>query len=48
MMANGVSVAPQMIRWARERSGRSAEELEGRFPKLSEWETGEGQPTSDN
>jgi hypothetical protein len=44
-MANGVSVAPQMIRWARERSGRSAEELEGRFPKLSEWEAGEGQPT---
>jgi hypothetical protein len=45
-MANGVSVAPQMLRWARGRSGRSAEELEGRFPKLSEWEAGEGQPTS--
>src|SRR5580704_12718579 len=44
-MANRVSVAPQMLRWARERSGRSAEELERRFPKLSEWEAGEGQPT---
>jgi len=45
-MANRVSVAPQMLRWARRRSGRSAEELERRFPKLSEWEAGEGQPTS--
>src|SRR6266568_856778 len=44
-MANRVSVAPQMLRWARERSGRSAEELERRFPKLSEWDAGEGQPT---
>jgi transcriptional regulator with XRE-family HTH domain len=44
-MANGVSVAPQILRWARERSGRSAEQLEQRFPKLSEWEAGEGQPT---
>jgi hypothetical protein len=45
-MANRVSVAPQMLRWARGRSGRSTEELEQRFPKLSEWEAGEGQPTS--
>jgi Zn-dependent peptidase ImmA (M78 family) len=44
-MANRVSVAPQMLRWARERSGRSIQELERRFPKLSEWEAGEGQPT---
>ncbi len=45
-MANGVSVAPRMIRWARGHSGRTAEELEERFPKLSEWKAREGQPTS--
>jgi hypothetical protein len=44
-VANGVCVAPQLLRWAREHSGRSVEELERRFPKLSEWEAGEGQPT---
>jgi Zn-dependent peptidase ImmA (M78 family) len=34
-----------MLRWARERSGRSVDDLLGRFPKLEEWEAGDAQPT---
>ena len=44
-MANRISVAPQMLQWARKRSGRSVEDFVGRFPKLAEWEAGEGLPT---
>ncbi len=44
-MANRVSVAPEMLQWARERSGRSVEDFAGRFPKLADWEAGEAQPT---
>lgn len=44
-MANRVSVAPQMLQWARKRSGRSVEDFAQRFPKLGEWEAGDGLPT---
>jgi Zn-dependent peptidase ImmA (M78 family)/transcriptional regulator with XRE-family HTH domain len=44
-MANRMSVAPQMLQWARKRSGRSVEDFVRRFPKLAEWEAGEGLPT---
>lgn len=42
-MANRVSVAPEMLRWAVERSGRSDEEL-AKFP-LAAWEAETAQPT---
>lgn len=42
-MANRVAVAPQMLRWARERSGRSPDELK-KFP-VEAWESGDRQPT---
>lgn len=45
MAANRVSVLPAMLRWARLRSGRSVEDLIGRFPKLAEWEAGRLSPT---
>ncbi|MDV2453348.1 ImmA/IrrE family metallo-endopeptidase [Xanthomonas hortorum] len=40
-----VAVQPELLRWARERAGLDAVELEGRFPKLPEWEAGDVQPT---
>lgn len=42
---NRVAVKPELLRWARERAGRSAESLLGRFPKLGLWESGEALPT---
>ena len=42
---NRVAVNPKLLRWALERSGRSAERLAGKFPKLAAWERGEAQPT---
>ncbi len=42
-MASRVSVAPQMFRWAVDRSGRAAEDL-AKFP-LAEWEAGTAKPT---
>lgn len=42
-MASRVSVAPELIRWARDRSGRSAEDL-AEFP-MADWEAGTAQPT---
>lgn len=42
---NRVAVKPELLRWARERSGRSAQRLAGKFPKLEAWERGEAQPT---
>ncbi len=42
-MASRVAVAPQMLRWARERSGRSPDELK-KFP-VEAWESGDRQPT---
>src|SRR6185369_9025336 len=40
-----VDVAPVMLRWARERSGRSMDDLAGRFPRLTAWEAGTASPT---
>jgi hypothetical protein len=40
-----VSVHPDLLRWARERARLSALELEARFPKLPQWESGETEPT---
>ena len=40
-----VAVNGEVMRWARERSGTSLHDLTKRFPKLSEWETEETQPT---
>ncbi len=40
-----ISVKPELIRWAVDRSGLSAEDLEDKFPKLQQWQTGEKQPT---
>lgn len=42
---NRVAVNPELITWARERAGREPLELTGRFPRLTEWESGEVQPT---
>ncbi len=42
---NRVALNPTLLRWARERTGLSLEELAGKFRKLSEWEAGEAQPT---
>lgn len=40
-----VDVKPELIRWARERAGVRIEALEKDFPKFSDWEKGELQPT---
>lgn len=40
-----VTLNPEVLRWARERSGRTLEELSAAFPLLDRWERGEGQPT---
>ncbi len=40
-----VPVKPDLLRWARERAGRTREELSPRFPKIEAWERGEMQPT---
>lgn len=45
MPANRVSVPPVMFQWARQRSGLSATDLSGRFPKLADWEAGRLSPT---
>ena len=42
---NRVGVKPELLRWARERSGRESGYLEKRFPKLETWERGEALPT---
>ncbi len=42
---NRVALNPALLRWARERAGLSREDLAGKFRRLSEWETGEAQPT---
>lgn len=38
-------VNPEVLRWARARTGLSYEELESQFPKIREWESGVLQPT---
>jgi len=40
-----VTVKPELIRWAIDRSGLPADDLLEKFPKLDEWKTGERQPT---
>ena len=42
---NRVPVNPDLLRWARERSGHRVDALAGRFQKIKEWEDGEVQPT---
>jgi len=44
-MVDRVSVAPEMLVWARKRSGRQVSDFAKRFPKLQEWESGELAPT---
>jgi Zn-dependent peptidase ImmA (M78 family) len=44
-MAVRVPVHPELIRWARERSGWSVEDLTKAFPAFPKWEAGEAQPT---
>jgi Zn-dependent peptidase ImmA (M78 family) len=45
VVADRVRVAPQMLAWARKRSGRTVEDFVGRFPRLGEWEAGKALPT---
>ncbi len=40
-----ILVNPELLTWARERAGLGTLVLAGLLPKLSEWETGELQPT---
>ena len=40
-----VAVEPALLRWARERSGLSADGLRRRFPKFKAWENKETRPT---
>lgn len=40
-----VQVAPEILRWAVERSGKEPETLERRFPKLNDWLDQEAAPT---
>ncbi|MBN1593409.1 MAG: helix-turn-helix transcriptional regulator, partial [Candidatus Coatesbacteria bacterium] len=40
-----VAVRPELLRWARERSGRSIDSLVRRFPGLKLWERGKERPT---
>ena len=42
---NRVGVEPELLRWARDRSGRGAEYLQKRFPRLEAWERGWTLPT---
>lgn len=44
-MTARVEIAPRMITWARERAGLAVEDLQHRFKRLSEWESGAVQPT---
>ena len=40
-----VKVKGDLLRWARERAGRTHDELHKRFPRLDRWEGDEAQPT---
>ena len=40
-----VAISPELVQWARERAHLDADALAARFPKLSQWERGEEQPT---
>ena len=45
MMAVRVDVAAPLYAWAAERSGLDSDELVHKFPKLRQWESGDGSPT---
>ena len=45
VLMNRVRVQPALLRWARERSRRSAADLQKRFPQLEAWEQGTALPT---
>ena len=40
-----IEVSPSVIRWACARSGRSIEDLQQKFPRLTDWECGRVRPT---
>jgi len=40
-----LNVKPELIRWAIERSGRSADVLARALPKITQWESGKSRPT---
>lgn len=40
-----VDVKPELLRWARERTGLDVDALAKRFPKLKDWEAKDAQPT---
>ena len=40
-----VPVSPLVLRWARERSGKSVYQIAEKLPQAAKWETGEVQPT---
>jgi len=42
---NRIAVRPALLRWARERTGRTETSLARKFPKLALWERGESRPT---
>ena len=42
---NRVKIKPEMLRWARERAGLTANDLRKRFPRIEAWEQGEAEPT---
>ena len=44
-MAVRVDVAASLYAWAAERSGLDSDELAHKFPKLRQWESGDGRPT---
>lgn len=44
-MAVEVTIHPEVLEWALERSGLSEKEVEKRFPKLKEWKSGSKKPT---
>lgn len=45
MVTSRVPVSSDLLAWAAERSGRTRDDLESRFPQLASWEKGERQPT---
>lgn len=40
-----VVIKPELLRWARERAGRTVDSLAKKFPKYEQWERGEARPT---
>lgn len=45
MAEQSIYVKPELIRWAIERSGRSADTLARYLPRIGQWETGDASPT---